>query len=75
MKHDSITNIISIRVVHSFTCAGVIQTQYIKFCTFVGMGHVEYGYMKKGNYSRLRSVELEMAREKLRLGIRSQPQM
>ena len=40
-------------MVHSFTCAGVLPTQYIKMCTFAGVGHVGYGYMKKGNLARI----------------------
>ena len=37
------------RMVHAFTCAGVLPTQYIKMSTFAGIGHVGHGYMKKGN--------------------------
>ena len=36
------------RLVHSFTCAGILPTQYLKFCKFAGMGHVGYRYMEKG---------------------------
>ena len=36
------------RMVHSFTCAGVLPAQYIKLSQFVGMGQVGHGYMKKG---------------------------
>ena len=35
------------RLVHSFTCAGILPAQYIKFCEFGGMGHVGHRYMKK----------------------------
>lgn len=35
-------------MVHSFTCAGILPSQYIKMSTFMGMGHVGHGYMKKG---------------------------
>ena len=34
------------RVVHSFTCAGILLAQYIKFCEFGGMEHVGHRYMK-----------------------------
>ena len=36
-------------MVHGFTCAGVLPTQYIKFSEFAGMGHVGHGYIKKGS--------------------------
>ena len=39
-------------MVHSFTCAGVLPTQYIKMCEFAGVGHVGYGYMKKGKLAK-----------------------
>ena len=35
------------RLVHSFTCAGILSAQYIKFCECGGMGHVGHRYMKK----------------------------
>ena len=35
------------RLVHSFTCAGILPAQYIKFCEFGGMGHVGHRYMKR----------------------------
>ena len=37
------------RVVHSFTCAGILPTQYLKFSMFAGMGRVGHKYMEKGN--------------------------
>ena len=43
-----IVRIIDYRMVHGFTCAGVLPTQYIKFSEFAGMGHVGHGYIKKG---------------------------
>ena len=36
------------RMVHSFTCAGVIPTQYMKMSKFLGMGSVGPGYINKG---------------------------
>lgn len=35
-------------MIHSFTCAGILPTQYIKLCTFAGIGRVGHGYIKKG---------------------------
>ena len=35
-------------MVHNFTCAGVLPTQYIKLSKFMGMGRLGHGYMKKG---------------------------
>ena len=37
------------RVVHSFTCAGILLTQHLKFSMFAGMGRVGHKYMEKGN--------------------------
>ena len=38
-----------IPVVHGFTCAGVLPTQYIKFARFSGIGSVGHGYIRQGN--------------------------
>ena len=37
------------RLVHGFTCAGVLPTQYINFAKFSGTGSVGYGYIRQGN--------------------------
>ena len=44
------------RLVHSFTCAGILPTQYLKFSRFAGMGHVGYKYMEKGFFFILFAV-------------------
>ena len=41
-------NYIICRVVHGFTCAGILPTQYLKFATFTGMGQVGHRYMERG---------------------------
>lgn len=38
----------SCRVVHSFTCAGILQTQYIQLSKFAGLGTVENTYIRHG---------------------------
>ena len=42
------------RMVHSFTCAGILQTQYIKFSQFAGLGSVQNGYIRRGKYVHIR---------------------
>ena len=37
------------RLVHGFTCAGVLPTQYTKFARFSGIGSVGHGYIRQGN--------------------------
>ena len=37
-----------LRLVHSFTCAGMLQTQYIKFSLFAGFGTVKNAYIRQG---------------------------
>lgn len=37
------------RLVHGFTCAGVLPTQYINFAKFSGIGSVGHGYIRQGN--------------------------
>lgn len=39
------------RVVHAFTCAGVLPTQYCHFSTFAGLGRVGGGYIRHGSYT------------------------
>jgi len=36
------------RLVHTFTCAGVLQTQYTKLCLFAGLGNVKNACIKQG---------------------------
>ena len=36
------------RLVHAFTCAGVLQTQYIKMCQFAGLGSAKNAYIRRG---------------------------
>lgn len=38
------------RMVHSFTSAGILPTQYMKLSMFAGIGVVKHGYMSKGIY-------------------------
>ena len=35
-------------MVHSFTCAGVLPTQYIKLCNFAKIGTAGQRYIRKG---------------------------
>lgn len=35
-------------MVHSFTCAGILPTQYIKLCNFSMIGTVGQKYIRKG---------------------------
>ena len=37
------------RLVHGFTCAGVLPTQYVNFAKFSGIGSVGHGYIRQGN--------------------------
>ena len=41
-------NILLCRLVHSFTSAGMIPTQYIKFGEISGLGHVSKSYIQDG---------------------------
>ena len=36
------------RFVHSFTCAGILPSQYINFSQFAGIGNVGHKYIKQG---------------------------
>ena len=38
------------RLIHSFTCAGLLQTQYIKFCQSAGLGTVQNGFIRHGTF-------------------------
>ena len=45
--HDyMISFLMCIRVVHSFTCAGILPIQYSKFSMFAGMGCVGHKYIQ-----------------------------
>ncbi len=37
-------------MVHSFTCAGIIPSQYIHLSTFAGLGTVGHAYIRRGIY-------------------------
>ena len=37
------------RLVHAFTCAGILPTQYLKFIEFDGIGGVGKRYIKTGH--------------------------
>ena len=37
------------RMVHGFTCSGLIETQYVKSCKASRIGHVEQQYISTGN--------------------------
>ena len=37
------------RLVHGFTCAGVLPIQYMNFAKFSGIGNVGHGYIRQGN--------------------------
>ena len=36
------------RMIHGFTCAGMLPTQYIKMSRFAGIGTIKRGYISKG---------------------------
>ena len=36
------------RLVHGFTCAGVLPTQYIHFTRFAGIGSIGHAYIRQG---------------------------
>ena len=36
------------RVVHSFTCAGMLEVQYTKLCKFASIGAVGHHYIRTG---------------------------
>ena len=36
-------------MVHAFTCAGILPTQFIKLCTFADIGTVKHGYISQGS--------------------------
>ena len=40
---------IGFRLVHSFTCAGILQTQYMKLSLFAGLGSVKNDYIQQGS--------------------------
>ena len=40
--------IINCRLVHAFTCAGIIPSHYIHFCDFAGIGKVGKWYIQSG---------------------------
>ena len=44
---------IGFRLIHSFTCAGILQTQYMKLSLFAGMGSVKNDYIQQGTYMYL----------------------
>ena len=48
----SVSNLSSFnyRLVHSFTCAGILQTQYIKLCRFARLGTINNAYIRQGIY-------------------------
>ena len=35
-------------MIHGFTCAGMLPTQFIKMSRFAGIGTVKHGYIKQG---------------------------
>ena len=50
-SHTSLQLFITLcRLVHSFTCAGVLQSQYVKLCSFAGIGTVRNAYIRHGIY-------------------------
>ena len=40
---------ITCRLVHGFTCAGVLPTQYINFARFADLGRMGHAYIRQGN--------------------------
>ena len=38
------------RLVHSFTCAGILQSQYIKLTSFARLGIIQNGYIRHGTF-------------------------
>ena len=39
------------RMIHSFTSAGIIPSQYIHLSMFAGLGTVQHGYIRRGRVS------------------------
>ena len=35
-------------MIHSFTCAGVLVSQYTNLCSFAGIGNVGFSYIRQG---------------------------
>lgn len=46
------------KFVHSFTCAGILPSQYINFSQFAGIGNVGHKYIKQGVYNRRGYIEV-----------------
>ena len=40
-SNNSSTHIVLFRLVHAFTCAGMLQSQFVNFCTFAELGEVK----------------------------------
>ena len=41
------------RMIHAFTCAGALPTQYIKLSRFAGIGSVKHGYISRGDFATI----------------------
>ena len=47
------------RLVHAFTSAGILPSQYTRFCNFAHIGKMGYWYLGKGLYSKVAMFWLE----------------
>ena len=49
-SHHMMQHIFSCRLVHSFTCAGMLPVQYSKLSRFAGLGVLGTSYISHGNF-------------------------
>ena len=40
-------------MIHSFTCSGILPTQYIHLSQFAGLGALGYAYIKQGIFTEV----------------------
>ena len=60
-KFTPVCTYIGFRLVHSFTCAGILQTQYMKLSLFAGLGSVKNDYIQQGMYMYM-TIDAEFSR-------------
>ncbi|KAL5509808.1 hypothetical protein EMCRGX_G005238 [Ephydatia muelleri] len=48
-----VTTFIQVRLIHAFTCAGMLPQQFVSFCNFAGIGQIKKHYMHT-MYNRLK---------------------
>ncbi|KAL5510349.1 hypothetical protein EMCRGX_G005879 [Ephydatia muelleri] len=58
------------KLVHAFTCAGILPRQYINFCSFAGMGEVKQRYIHSVYVDRLyQQVIADAAEESMKAAV------